>query len=73
VESESGIWNLESKIMILTEITNGNLLLGLVPESLALLMFGVSLIVFTVSVRRVTDRKNDSKQLENSLEKLAKK
>jgi hypothetical protein len=59
-------------MMILAEITNGNLL-GIVPESLALLMFGVSLIVFTVGVRRIFDRKDDTKQLESSLEKLAKK
>jgi hypothetical protein len=59
--------------MILAEITNGNLLLGVVPESLALLMFGVSLIVFTVGVRRILDRKEDTKKLENNLEKLAKK
>ncbi len=43
--------------MFLAEIASGNLLLGVVPESLALLMFGVSLIVFTVGVRRVLDRK----------------
>jgi hypothetical protein len=59
--------------MILAEITNGNLLLGVVPESLALLMFGVSLIAFTVGVRRVIDGKEDAKKLENNLEKLAKK
>jgi hypothetical protein len=59
--------------MILAEITNGNLLLGVVPESLALLMFGVSLIVFTVGVRRILDRKEDVKTTENNLEKLAKK
>ena len=44
--------------MFLAEIANGNLLLGVVPESLALLMFGVSLIVFTVGVRRIMDRKD---------------
>jgi hypothetical protein len=59
--------------MILAEITNGNLLFGVVPESLALLMFGVSLIAFTVGVRRITDGKNNAKKLENNLEKLAKK
>jgi hypothetical protein len=59
--------------MILAEITNGNLLLGVVPESLALLLFGVSLIAFTVGVRKVTDAKTNAKKLENNLEKLAKK
>jgi hypothetical protein len=58
--------------MILAEITNGNLL-GVVPESLALLMFGVSLIVFTVGIRRILDRKEETKQLENNLGKMAKK
>jgi hypothetical protein len=38
-----------------------------------LLMFGVSLIVFTVGVRRILDRKEDVKTTENNLEKLAKK
>jgi hypothetical protein len=58
-------------MMILAEIASGNLLLGVVPESLALLMFGVSLIVFTVGVRRILDRKETVKSVE--FKKLAKK
>lgn len=37
----------------LIEITNKNLLLGFIPESLGLLLFGIGLIAFAVSLRRV--------------------
>jgi uncharacterized membrane protein YqjE len=34
-----------------------NLMLAVVPESLALLLFGISLIAFTVGIRWIFDRK----------------
>jgi hypothetical protein len=37
--------------MILLEITNQNLLLGFMPESLGLLIFGIGLIGLTVGLR----------------------
>ena len=46
---------------ILLETASGNLLLGFMPESLGLLVFGVALVVFAVGLRRVLD-KNDERQ-----------
>ncbi len=43
--------------VLLFEVTNKNLLLGFMPESLGLLLFGVGLIVFAGSLRRVFHRK----------------
>ena len=40
------------------ELTNKNLLLGFMPESLGLLLFGAGLIAFAVSLRRVFNRKD---------------
>jgi hypothetical protein len=42
---------------LLLELTNKNLLLGFMPESLGLLLFGIGLIAFAVSLRRVFNRK----------------
>lgn len=38
------------------QVSNQNLLLGFVPESLGLLLFGIGLIVFTVIFRRIFSR-----------------
>ena len=45
---------------LLFELTNKNLLLGFMPESLGLLLFGVGLIAFAISLRRVFNRKETS-------------
>ena len=45
---------------LLFELTNKNLLLGFMPESLGLLLFGAGLIAFAVSLRRVINRKEAS-------------
>ncbi|HLM62588.1 MAG TPA: PEP-CTERM sorting domain-containing protein [Pyrinomonadaceae bacterium] len=42
---------------LLFELTNRNLLLGFMPESLGLFLFGVGLIGFAVSLRRVFNRR----------------
>lgn len=54
--------------VLLFEVTNKNLLLGFMPESLGLLLFGVGLIAFAVSLRRVFNRK----ETEENLKQLAK-
>lgn len=40
-------------VEFLAEATNKNLLLGVVPESIGLLIFGIILIVSAVSLRRL--------------------
>jgi hypothetical protein len=39
--------------ILLFEVTNANLLFGFIPESLGLFLFGIGLIVFAISLRRV--------------------
>lgn len=46
---------------LLVETTNKNLLLGFMPESLGLLLFGIGLIVFAVSLRRIFNRSDAAK------------
>lgn len=48
--------------ILLVEVTNKNLLLGFMPESLGLLLFGVGLIAFAVSLRRVFNRKETAQE-----------
>ncbi len=43
-------------LAMLFQTANKNLLLGFVPESLGLLLFGVSLIVCAVGLRRIFNR-----------------
>ena len=38
------------------EVASAHLLFGFIPESLGLLLFGVGLIVFAVSMRRIFNR-----------------
>ena len=38
---------------LLFEVTNANLLFGFIPDSLGLFLFGIGLIVFAISLRRV--------------------
>lgn len=48
-------------LTLLFEVTSANLIFGFLPESLGLLLFGVALIVFAVSLRRIFNR-NDAAQ-----------
>ena len=47
-------------MFFLFEVANQNLLLGFVPESLGLLIFGVGLILLTVALRAVLKRSEKS-------------
>ena len=54
-------------ILFLLEISNQNLLLGYVPESLGLLLFGVGLVALTLILRKVfnrLERVEDKKRVE---------
>ena len=55
---------LRQKIMftLLFEATNVNFLLGFMPESLGLLLFGFGLIGFAVSLRRIFNRSEKAKK-----------
>ena len=57
---------------ILLEALNGNLLLGFMPESLGLLIFGVALIFFAVGLRRILSR-NDERQAVEKFERKTEK
>jgi hypothetical protein len=48
-----------------------NLLMGKMPESLALLIFGVSLIVFTVVIRKIVKRKEQISKSDIELSQTA--
>lgn len=43
-------------IKFLLEIANQNLLLGFIPESVGLLIFGVGLVVLTIGLRWIFNR-----------------
>lgn len=43
-------------VLFLIDFSNGNMILGFVPESLALMLFGVGLIGSTLVMRRVFKR-----------------
>ncbi len=49
-------------LLFVFEVTNKNLLLGFMPESLGMLLFGVGLISFAVGLRRVFKRNTDAKE-----------
>lgn len=53
-------------LVILFDATNGNLLLGFMPEALGLLIFGVVLVTFAVGLRRMFDRKDERRAVEKS-------
>jgi len=57
-------------LALLFEVTNKNLLLGFMPESIGLLLFGSGLIVSAVSLRRVFNRRDEA---EESFKQLARK
>lgn len=52
----------------LFEGTNGNLLLGYMPEPLGLLVFGIFLIILAVGLRWVF-KKNENSESEKGIEK----
>ena len=52
------------------QISNGNLLFGVLPESLAILLFGVCLIASTAGIRRVLKRQDEH---ENNTEEAIKR
>ncbi len=56
----------------LLDAMNGNLLLGFMSESLGLLIFGVALIFFAASLRRILDR-NDERHAIEKFEQAAEK
>ena len=47
--------------VLLFEVINKNLLLGFMPESLGLLLFGIGLIGFAVGLRRIFNRNTNAK------------
>jgi hypothetical protein len=54
-------------IAIFLELTNQNMLLGFVPESLGLLLFGIGLIALTVILRgifRRIEKSNEEKRVD---------
>jgi len=57
---------------LLFEITNTNLLLGFIPESLGLLLFGSGLIVAAVSLRRIFNRQETAENFKRLTEKIGK-
>ena len=56
-------------LAVFFEATNKNLLLGNLPESLGLLIFGVALIAFAIGLRWVFNR--NEKQAEENFEQAA--
>lgn len=56
--------------MFLLEITNQNLLLGGMPESLGLLIFGIGLISLTIGLRWILKHSEDNAK---EIGKIAKK
>jgi hypothetical protein len=57
---------------ILLDATGNNLILGFMPESLGLLIFGVALILFAVGLRKIfnlNDERKSFKNFEQTVEK----
>ena len=52
---------------ILADVSSNNLLLGFMPESLGLLIFGSCLIAFAISLRWIFNRQK-AKQSENKFD-----
>lgn len=57
---------------ILLDAADGNLLLGFVPESLGLLIFGIALIVLAVILRRIFKR-SDEHQADKNFDQFSRK
>jgi hypothetical protein len=58
-------------MFFLFDVTNRNLLLGFMPESLGLLIFGIGLILLTIGLRRILKR--EEKNADSKIGKLAEK
>ena len=61
-------------MFILTEtaqITTGYLFLGYVPETIAVLLFGISLIALTIGIRWMS-RKREEEKIQTDLEEATK-
>jgi len=56
-------------LVLLFQLTNKNLLLGFMPESLGLLLFGIGLIAFAVSLRRIFNQKETGENFKRLAEK----
>ena len=55
-------------VLLFIEVSNGNMILGFVPESLALMLSGVGLIGATLVLRRVFKRHDRENTRETSAE-----
>ena len=55
-------------VLFLIEVSSGNMILGFVPESLALMLFGICLIGATLVLRRLFKRHDREKIAETSAE-----
>jgi hypothetical protein len=62
----------EKMSAILLDVMNGNLLLVFMPESLGLLIFGVTLVFSAVGLRRILNR-NDKRQAIRKFEQKTEK
>lgn len=49
---------------ILFDTASGNLLLGFIPESFGLLIFGITLVVFALCLGRIFDRNDEDDAVE---------
>ncbi|MEP6901732.1 MAG: hypothetical protein ABJA66_08280 [Actinomycetota bacterium] len=58
-------------MFFLFDVTNRILLLGFMPESLSLLIFGIGLIVLAIGLRRLMKR--SEKYANGGIEKMAEK
>jgi hypothetical protein len=58
-------------MFFLFDLTNWNLILGFVPESLGLLVFGVGLILLAIGLRAILKR--SAKNTDGEIEKIAEK
>lgn len=59
--------------MFLFLLENNNLLLGAIPETAGLLLFGVSLVVITIGLRWFLNESEKKNNAEEILERVTKK
>jgi hypothetical protein len=58
-------------MFFLFQVINQNLILGFIPESLGLLIFGVGLVFLTIGLRWIMKR--GEKSVDGEIEKMAEK